>query len=79
VLVRKKLTGFNINDGEYILVSIRCSSSGNRRGNDFYGVATPVIFSHGVMNIAEPKMYTNEVAFRNNVPGMNINCIDKLT
>ncbi|HBC5305121.1 TPA: hypothetical protein KE776_004470 [Escherichia coli] len=78
VLVRKKLTGFSINDGEYILVSIRCSSSGNRRGNDFYGVATPVVFSHGVMNIAEPKMYTDENDFRNNVPGMNINCIDKL-
>ncbi|MGK3600385.1 hypothetical protein ACSLOK_24805, partial [Escherichia coli] len=78
VLVRKKLTGFSINDGEYIHVSIRCSSSGNRRGNDFYGVATPVVFSHGVMNIAEPKMYTDENDFRNNVPGMNINCIDKL-
>ena len=71
VLVRKKLTGFSINDVESILVSIRCSSSGNRRGNDFYGVATPVVFSHGVMNIAEPKMYTDENDFRNNVALLN--------
>lgn len=78
VLVRKKFIGFSINDGEYIFVLIWCFFFGNRRGNDFYGVVMLVVFSYGVMNIVELKMYIDENDFCNNVSGMNINCIDKL-
>lgn len=76
VLVDGCIDGFQVPDGQFILVAVRNFKKG--KGKASYIAVTHIEFKSGRLSISPAKLYDDEQRVRYEVPGMNTECVDRL-
>lgn len=74
-----RMDGFQVPDGEFILVAVRFSkNTPPKKGKAAYIAVTHIAFKSGLLTINPPAIYQDEQRFRYEVPGMQNHCVPKL-
>lgn len=76
VLVDGCIDGFQVPDGQFILVAVR--NFNKAKGKASYIAVTHIKFKSGRLSIAPAKLYDDEQRLRYEVPGMSTETVDQL-
>lgn len=76
VLVDGCIDGFQVPDGQFILVAVRNFKKG--KGKASYIAVTHIEFKSGRLSISPAKLYEDEQRLRYEVPGMSTETVDQL-